>query len=63
MVDKLTKEKNGLIVLRAIKIISKEDMGNLRESIMKQAKEGCILLPPYIEAQYVPSDIEIKFEE
>lgn len=63
MVDKLTKEKSGLIVFRAIKLISEEDMGNLRESIMKQAKEGCILLPPYIEAQYVPPDIEIKFEE
>lgn len=56
-------EKHGLIILKVQKYISKEDMKSLYGQILEQAKSGCIVLPKYVEAQYIPPDVDIKIEE
>ena len=38
-------------------------MDHWRKEILRQKETGVVVLPWYIEAEVVPKDIEIKFEE
>ena len=43
--------------------LSTEDIVALLDSLKEQKETGVILLPPYLEVQIVPEDIEIKLAD
>lgn len=38
-------------------------MDHWRKEILRQKETGLVLLPWYLDAEVVPEDVEIKFEE
>lgn len=51
---------NDILVVKSTAFLPHEKMQAILDNIMAQKETGVILLPPYLEAQIVPEDIEIK---
>lgn len=52
-----------ILVVRCNMLLPNERMQSIIDNLKAQKKTGVILIPPYLEAQVVPDDIEIKFIE
>lgn len=52
-----------ILVVRCNMLLPHERMQSIIDNLKAQKKTGVILIPPYLEAQVVPDDIEIKFIE
>ena len=57
-------DKNDILVVR-VNILMKDKcrLEELRERLLKEKKEGVVLLPPYCSAIIAPKDVEIKVED
>ena len=51
---------NDILVVKSTAFLPHEKMQAILDNLMAQKETGVILLPPYLEAQIVPDDIEIK---
>ena len=49
-----------ILVIKSTAFLPREKMQAILDNLMAQKETGVILLPPYLEAQIVPKDIEIK---
>ena len=49
-----------ILVVKCNAFLQHEKMQAVLDNIKAQKETGVILLPPYLEAQVVPEDIEIK---
>ena len=49
-----------ILVVKSNAFLPHEKMQAVLDSLRAQKETGVILLPPYLEAQIVPEDIEIK---
>ena len=49
-----------ILVVKSTAFLSHEKMQAILDNLMAQKETGVILLPPYLEAQIIPEDIEIK---
>ena len=58
-----TRNKHYTLVVKSHVRLSQEQLQFIHDCIEAQKKTGLILLPSYLEAQIVPDDIEIKFDE
>lgn len=54
---------SDILVVRCRVLAAPEQMRGMLDNLRAQKETGVILLPPYLEAQVVPDDIEIKFIE
>lgn len=56
--------ENDILVVR-VNILMKDKyrLEELRERLLKEKKEGVILLPSYCSAIIAPKDVEIKVED
>ena len=52
-----------ILVVRCNMLLPHERMQSIIDNLKAQKETGVILIPPYLEAQVVPDDIEIKFIE
>ena len=52
----------GLLIVRCKAALSEENYESLQEILLREKEEGVVVLPPFLEAIYVPEDIEIEFE-
>ena len=50
-----------ILVVKSTAFLPHEKMQAVLDNLRAQKETGVILLPPYLEAQIVPDDIEIKF--
>ena len=50
-----------LLVVECLRDLSDEQLQQIFDCLKAQKESGVILLPPYLKAQIVPDDIEIKF--
>ena len=50
-----------ILIVKCNMFLPHEKMQAVLNNLMAQKETGVILLPPYLEAQIVPDDIEIKF--
>lgn len=50
-----------ILVVKCNAFLPHEKMQTILDNLMAQKDAGVILLPPYLEAQIVPDDIEIRF--
>lgn len=51
---------NDILVVKSTAFLPHEKMQAILDNLKAQKETGVILLPPYLEAQIVPEDIEIK---
>ena len=51
---------NDILVVKSTAFLPYEKMQAILDNLMAQKETGVILLSPYLEAQIVPDDIEIK---
>ena len=49
-----------ILVVKCNAFLPHEKMQAILDNLMVQKETGVILLPPYLDAQVVPKDIEIK---
>ena len=49
-----------ILVVKCNAFLPREKMQAILDNLRAQKETGVILLPPYLEAQIVPEDIEIK---
>ena len=49
-----------ILVIKSTAFLPREKMQAILNNLRVQKETGVILLPPYLEAQIVPEDIEIK---
>ena len=49
-----------ILVVKCNMFASQQQLQNILDYLEAQKKAGVVLLPPYLEAQIVPDDIEIK---
>ena len=49
-----------ILVVKCNAFLPSEKMQAILDNLKEQKETGVILLPPYLEAQIVPEDIEIK---
>lgn len=49
-----------ILVIKCRAIVSSERLQAIYNCLKTQKESGMILLPPYLDAQVVPDDIEIK---
>ena len=49
-----------ILVVKSTAFLPHEKMQAILDNIIAQKETGVILLPPYLEVQIVPEDIEIK---
>lgn len=49
-----------ILVVKSTAFLPHEKMQAILDNLKEQKETGVILLPPYLEAQMVPEDIEIK---
>ena len=49
-----------ILVIKCRAIVSSERLHAIYDCLKPQKESGMILLPPYLDAQVVPDDIEIK---
>ena len=52
-----------ILVVKSTAFLPHEKMQSILDNLMAQKETGVILLPPYLEAQIVPEDIEIKLAD
>ena len=52
-----------ILVVKCNAFLPREKMQAILDNLMAQKETGVILLPPYLEAQIVPEDIEIKLAD
>lgn len=53
-----------ILVVRCNMLLPRERMQSIIDNLKAQKEEtGVIIIPPYLEVQVVPDDIEIKFIE
>lgn len=50
-----------LLVVECLRDLPDEQLQRIFDCLKVQKETGVILLPPYLKAQIVPDDIEIKF--
>ena len=50
-----------LLIVECIRDLPDEQLQQIFDYLKAQKETGVILLPPYLKAQLVPDDIEIKF--
>lgn len=50
-----------LLVVECLRDLPDEQLQRIFDCLKAQKETGVILLPPYLKAQIVPDDIEIKF--
>ena len=53
---------NDILVVKSTAFLTSEQLQAILDNLMAQKETGVILLPPYLEAQIVPDDIEIKLK-
>ena len=53
---------NNILVVKSTAFLTSEQLQAILDNLMAQKETGVILLPPYLEAQIVPDDIEIKLK-
>ena len=49
-----------ILVIKSTAFLPREKLQAILDNLRIQKETGVILLPPYLEAQIVPEDIEIK---
>lgn len=49
-----------ILVVKSTAFLPHEKMQAILDNLKEQKETGVILLPPYLEAQMIPEDIEIK---
>ena len=49
-----------ILVVKSTSFLPHEKMQAILDNLKEQKETGVILLPPYLEVQIVPEDIEIK---
>lgn len=52
-----------ILVVKSTAFLPHEKMQAVLDNLKEQKETGVILLPPYLEAQIVPEDIEIKLAD
>lgn len=52
-----------ILVVKCNEFLPHEKMQAVLDNLKVQKETGVILLPPYLEAQIVPEDIEIKLAD
>lgn len=52
-----------ILVVKSTAFLPHEKMQAILDNLMAQKETGVILLPPYLEAQIVPDNIEIKLAD
>ena len=52
-----------ILVVKSTAFLPHEKMQAVLDNLRAQKETGVILLPPYLEAQVVPEDIEIKLAD
>lgn len=52
-----------ILVVKCNAFLPREKMQAILDNLKEQKETGVILLPPYLEAQIVPEDIEIKLAD
>lgn len=52
-----------ILVVKCNAFLPHEKMQAILDNLMAQKETGVILLPPYLEVQIVPEDIEIKLAD
>lgn len=50
----------AILVVKSTAFLPHEKMQAILDNLRAQKETGVILLPPYLDAQIVPDDIEIK---
>ena len=50
-----------LLVVECLRDLPDEQLQHIFDCLKAQKETGVVLLPPYLKAQIVPDDIEIKF--
>lgn len=50
-----------LLIVECLRDLPDEQLQHIFDCLQAQKETGIILLPPYLKAQIVPDDIEIKF--
>lgn len=50
----------AILIVKSTAFLPHEKMQAILDNLKEQKETGVILLPPYLEAQMVPEDIEIK---
>ena len=53
----------NILVVKSTVFIPHEKMQAILDNLKEQKETGVILLPPYLEVQIVPEDIEIKLAD
>ena len=54
---------HDILIVKCNAFLPREKMQAILDNLRAQKETGVILLPPYLEAQIVPEDIEIKFAD
>ena len=54
---------NDILILKCNAFLPQEKMQAVLDNLRAQKETGVILLPPYLEAQIVSEDIEIKLAD
>ena len=54
---------HDILIVKCNLFLPQEKMQAILDNLMAQKETGVILLPPYLEAQMVPEDIEIKLAD
>lgn len=49
-----------ILIVKSTAFLPREKMQDVLDNLRAQKETGVILLPPYLEVQIVPEDIEIK---
>lgn len=52
-----------ILIVKCNAFLPHEKMQAILDNLMAQKESGVILLPPYLDAQVVPEDIEIKLAD
>ena len=52
-----------ILVVKSTAFLPHEKMQTVLDNLRAQKETGVILLPPYLEAQIIPEDIEIKLAD
>ena len=52
-----------ILVVKSTAFLTHEKMQAILDNLKEQKETGVILLPPYLEVQVVPEDIEIKLAD
>lgn len=52
-----------ILVIKSTAFLPREKMQAILDNLKEQKETGVILLPPYLEVQIVPEDIEIKLAD